>query len=185
VSNDTLTKRIPAHVAHSLAKKLGIEYAPVIWPGTSAFHVNDQNDFNDFDYFPRWNATFYELQANTWIEQKPFFVFNAMFDEVNEGQLVSGLHLAYPLTLAGTGMMACLRVDQLPVNELFVGLDNDFNSTNIYLEIGGQLTASYHAAVRPNLGASFAACPLASKAAKRELCRTRECAEKRGLNARQ
>lgn len=45
---------------------------------------------------------------------------------------------------AGTGSYACLKVDELPVNEVFVGIDNDFSDTNHYLELGGQLAATFH-----------------------------------------
>jgi hypothetical protein len=45
---------------------------------------------------------------------------------------------------AGTGSYACLKVDQLPTDEVFVGIDNDFSDTNHYLELGGQLAATFH-----------------------------------------
>jgi hypothetical protein len=38
------------------------------------------------DYFPRFNGSFYESQANGAMSLKPMFVFTAMFDEVNEGE---------------------------------------------------------------------------------------------------
>jgi hypothetical protein len=48
------------------------------------------------------------------------------------------------VTGAGTGSYACLKVNQLPTNEVFVGIDNDFSDTNHYLELGGQLAATFH-----------------------------------------
>jgi hypothetical protein len=46
-----------------------------------------------------------------------------------------------------TGSYAALKVNELPTNQRFVGIDNDFTDTNHYLELGGQLAALYHAAV--------------------------------------
>lgn len=111
-----------------LCTSLGIDYAPVIWPGTSAGHLNGVSNPADLDYFPRYNGTFYETQATNVISLDPMFIFTAMFDEVNEG----------------TGSYACLKVGQLPTNEVFVGIDSDFSDTNHYLELGGQLAATFH-----------------------------------------
>lgn len=60
-------------------------YAPTIWPGTSAGHLDGVNNPAKLDYFPRYNGTFYEKTAKAAIQLKPFFVYNAMFDEINEG----------------------------------------------------------------------------------------------------
>ncbi|KAH8807611.1 hypothetical protein F5884DRAFT_731483 [Xylogone sp. PMI_703] len=112
-----------------LLAPLGIGYAPVIWPGTSADHLNGGNNPAHLDYFPRYNGTFYETQATNVMSLNPTFIYTAMFDEVNEG----------------TGSYPCLKVNQLPTNEVFVGIDNDFSDTNHYLELGGQLAATFHA----------------------------------------
>jgi hypothetical protein len=56
----------------------------VAWPGTSNYHLS--NDLTHLDYFPRDNGSFYELQVNTVMKQKPLFIYTAMFDEVNEGE---------------------------------------------------------------------------------------------------
>jgi hypothetical protein len=69
-----------------LCTSLGIDYAPVIWPGTSADHLNGGNAPTHLDYFPRFNGSFYELQANDVMSLDPMFIFTAMFDEVNEGK---------------------------------------------------------------------------------------------------
>jgi hypothetical protein len=45
----------------------------------------------------------------------------------------------------GTGSYACLKTNQLPTNEKFVGIDNDFTSTNHYFELAQQLATSYRA----------------------------------------
>lgn len=73
-------------IGYRLAASLGIQYAPVIWPGTSADHLNGGNNPAGLDYFPRSNGTFYTTQANAVIAEKPLFIFTAMFDEVNEGK---------------------------------------------------------------------------------------------------
>ncbi|KAH8812829.1 hypothetical protein F5884DRAFT_786503 [Xylogone sp. PMI_703] len=112
-----------------LVKSFGIDYAPVIWPGTSAYHLNGVTNPSAFDYFPRFNGSFYTTQANSVMSLDPMFIFTAMFDEVNEG----------------TGSYPVLKVNQLPTNEKFVGIDNDFSDTNHYLELGGQLAATFHA----------------------------------------
>lgn len=74
------------HVGARLCSSLGIDYAPVIWPGTSADHLNGGNKPADLDYFPRYNGTFYEMQATSAMTLDPTFIFTAMFDEVNEGK---------------------------------------------------------------------------------------------------
>lgn len=67
-----------------LANSLGKGYVPVVWPGTSNYHLS--NNSAHLDYFPRDNGSFYELQVNTVMNQKPLFIYTAMFDEVNEGE---------------------------------------------------------------------------------------------------
>jgi hypothetical protein len=76
------------YIGCRLASSLGIEYAPVIWPGTSADHLNGGSDPAHLDYFPRYNGSFYGAQANSVISLDPLFIFTAMFDEVNEGKFV-------------------------------------------------------------------------------------------------
>lgn len=65
---------------------------PVVWPGTSNYHLS--NDLSHLDYFPRDNGSFYELQVNTVMKQKPLFIYTAMFDEVNEGEKRNALYLS-------------------------------------------------------------------------------------------
>lgn len=67
-----------------LTNSLGKGYVPVVWPGTSNYHLS--NNLAHLDYFPRDNGSFYELQVNTVMKQKPLFIYTAMFDEVNEGK---------------------------------------------------------------------------------------------------
>lgn len=67
-----------------MTNSLGKGYVPVAWPGTSNYHLS--NDLSHLDYFPRDNGSFYELQVNTVMKQKPLFIYTAMFDEVNEGE---------------------------------------------------------------------------------------------------
>ncbi|KAL6796173.1 hypothetical protein GGI42DRAFT_96264 [Trichoderma sp. SZMC 28013] len=115
-------------------QSLGIDHAPLIWPGTSAYHLNGVNTPANFDYFPRFNGSFYSTQADaiTSLAAKPLFAFNAMFDEINEG----------------TQSLPCLKNNQLPTNEKFVGYDNTFADTAFYLELGGQKGAAFAAAVK-------------------------------------
>ncbi|KAM0471030.1 hypothetical protein ACHAPX_009600 [Trichoderma viride] len=116
----------------SLLKSLGKQYAPVIFPGTSALHINGGNNPSAFDYFPRFNGSFYSAQADalTSMANKPLFIFSAMFDEVNEG----------------TQIMPSLKTNQLPTNQKFVGYDNNFADTSFYLELAGKKAAAFHAA---------------------------------------
>ncbi|KAL7895994.1 hypothetical protein HDV63DRAFT_411564 [Trichoderma sp. SZMC 28014] len=116
----------------ALLKSLGKQYAPVIFPGTSALHLNGGSNPSAFDYFPRYNGSFYSAQADalTTMANKPLFIFSAMFDEVNEG----------------TQIMPALKTNQLPTNQKFVGYDNDFADTSFYLELAGQKAAAFHAA---------------------------------------
>ncbi|KAK1254024.1 hypothetical protein MKX08_008019 [Trichoderma sp. CBMAI-0020] len=115
-----------------LLKSLGKQYAPVIFPGTSALHLNGGNNPSAFDYFPRYNGSFYSAQADalTTMANKPLFIFSAMFDEVNEG----------------TQIMPSLKTNQLPTNQKFVGYDNNFADTSFYLELAGKKAAAFHAA---------------------------------------
>ncbi|KAL7816081.1 hypothetical protein V8C44DRAFT_308772 [Trichoderma aethiopicum] len=115
-------------------QSLGIDHAPLIWPGTSAYHLNGVTTPANFDYFPRYNGSFYSMQADaiTSLPVKPLFAFNAMFDEINEG----------------TQSLPCLKTNQLPTNEKFVGYDNTFADTSFYLELGGQKAAAFAAAVK-------------------------------------
>ncbi|PTB65021.1 hypothetical protein BBK36DRAFT_20849 [Trichoderma citrinoviride] len=118
-----------------LLQSLGKKYAPVIFPGTSAYHLNGNTNPAAYDYFPRYNGTFFSAQADalTSMDIKPLFIFNAMFDEVNEG----------------TQSMPALKNNQLPTNAKFVGLDNDFPDTSYYLSLGGQKAAAFHSAAGP------------------------------------
>jgi hypothetical protein len=59
--------------------------------------------------------------------------------------ITQNAHGLFTTCRSGTGSYACLKVDQLPTNEVFVGIDNDFSDTNHYLELGGQLAATFHA----------------------------------------
>ncbi|KAL6895231.1 hypothetical protein HDV57DRAFT_1565 [Trichoderma longibrachiatum] len=118
-----------------LLQSLGKKYAPVIFPGTSAYHLNGGINPSAFDYFPRYNGSFLSAQADalTSMAIKPLFIFNAMFDEVNEG----------------TQSMPALKTNQLPTNQKFVGLDNDFPDTSFYLSLGGQKASAFHSAAHP------------------------------------
>lgn len=74
-----------------MLKSLGKQYAPVVFPGTSAYHLNGGTNPSAFDYFPRYNGSFYSAQADalTSMANKPLFIFSAMFDEVNEGKFTN------------------------------------------------------------------------------------------------
>lgn len=48
----------------------------------------------------------------------------------------------------GTQSLPCLKNNQLPTNEKFVGYDNTFADTAFYLELGGQKAAAFAAAVK-------------------------------------
>ena len=43
--------------------------------------------------------------------------------------------------------MPCLKTDQLPTNDKFVGYDDSFSDTSFYLRLGGQKAAAFKAAV--------------------------------------
>ncbi|KAL7948165.1 hypothetical protein V8C42DRAFT_343122 [Trichoderma barbatum] len=104
------TTQIPdTQTLHSL----GIDHAPLIWPGTSAYHLDGAD-------------------AITSLVIKPLFAFNAMCDEINEG----------------TQSLPCLKTNQLPTNEKFVGYENNFADSAFYLKLGGQKAAAFAAAVK-------------------------------------
>ena len=97
----------------------GIESSIVCWPGASS--ANSNVGTAAFDGYPRFNGSYYKAQLDGAVDLKPSFIFGAMFDEMNEG----------------TSIFPVLRVDELPTNQPFVGIDNDM-APNFYLGMAGQ-----------------------------------------------
>jgi hypothetical protein len=66
-------------------QSLGINYAPTVWPGGGDANLSDGTAY---DFNPRFNGSYYSMQAASvlTLDPPPFFVFSAMFDEVNEGR---------------------------------------------------------------------------------------------------
>ncbi|KAI0517193.1 hypothetical protein F5B22DRAFT_133122 [Xylaria bambusicola] len=100
---------------------LGIDSSIVVWPGGSSSNANPNEQF---DHFPRWNGTFYQMQLEGAVSLKPTFIFGAMFDEMNEG----------------TSIFPVLRTRDLPTNQRFLGIDNDM-ATDAYLQMAGDAAA--------------------------------------------
>ncbi len=63
------------------ARSCGAEYMPVVFPGTS-FHNDSGSPFNEF---PRRGGTFYWRQVYNAVAIGAPMIYNAMFDEVDEG----------------------------------------------------------------------------------------------------
>jgi hypothetical protein len=105
----------------------GIDYMPVIWPGFSAH--NETGGKAPLNQMPRVGGLFYWRQAyNSVTALKnaglPIMVYNAMFDEVNEG----------------TAMYKCIaRTADLPVDLPHLALDADGYSvpSDWYLKLAG------------------------------------------------
>ncbi|KAH8820240.1 hypothetical protein F5884DRAFT_40722 [Xylogone sp. PMI_703] len=112
-----------------LADSLGQGYVPVVWPGGSNWHLDNEANPSDFDSNPRFNGTYYTRQGDHAVSLDPLFVMTAMCDEVNEA----------------TNIWPALKNNQLPTNDRFVGYDNDFDSTSHYLELAGQYAAKLKA----------------------------------------
>ncbi len=62
--------------------RLGIDYMPVVWPGYSYHNANADKIFNDK---PRMGGRFYWRQVHNVLTASSTMVYNAMFDEVDEG----------------------------------------------------------------------------------------------------
>ncbi|KAI0874895.1 hypothetical protein GGS24DRAFT_323907 [Hypoxylon argillaceum] len=104
-------------------QELGIDSSIVVWPGGSSSNANPNEQF---DHFPRWNGTFYQMQLDGAVSLKPTFIFGAMFDEMNEG----------------TSIFPVLRTNDLPTNQRFLGIDNDM-ATDAYLTLAGNAAAQF------------------------------------------
>jgi hypothetical protein len=119
-------------------KDLSIEQSIVVWPGFSWGNLMHNGVY---DQIPRDNVTFYQEQLDGAVSLQPQFMFTAMFDEVNEG----------------TAIMPTLRVNELPVNQRFVGIDNNLDH-EIYLSKAGSAAAALKAGrsntIKPSLSGS-------------------------------
>lgn len=105
------------------AKQCGAEYMPVVYPGTS-FHNSGGLPFNDF---PRRGGRFYWRQVYDFLASGATMLYNAMFDEVDEG---TAMYKTAPTA-----------ADQ-PVGAEFVSLDADGASipNDWYLRLAGEAT---------------------------------------------
>lgn len=81
-----LTHLHDKHVGVRLCNSLGIDFAPVIWSGTSADHSDGGKNAADLDSYPRYIGNFYEMQVTS-MKLKSALIFTTIFDEVNEGKL--------------------------------------------------------------------------------------------------
>ncbi len=104
-------------------RDLGIDSSIVVWPGGSSSNANPSEQF---DRFPRWNGTFYQMQLDGAVSLKPTFIFGAMFDEMNEG----------------TSIFPVLRTRDLPTNQRFLGIDDDM-APDAYLQLAGDAAAHF------------------------------------------
>lgn len=112
----------------ALTNQWGVDYAPVIFPGSSDAKDGTPNDT------PRFQGQFYMEQANLLIGDKPIFLFSAMWDEFDEG----------------TNAVAFLPKAELPAARYqFVGIDQEGpvgDNTNFYLTLGTNVTRQLRAA---------------------------------------
>lgn len=71
----------------ALAKRLNIEYMPVIFPGFSWHNLSEARGDGDraLNQIPRDCGRFYWRQVHNVVDAGSTMVFNAMFDEVDEG----------------------------------------------------------------------------------------------------
>ncbi|EJD35932.1 hypothetical protein AURDEDRAFT_175010 [Auricularia subglabra TFB-10046 SS5] len=112
----------------ALTHQWGVDYAPVIFPGSSDAKDGTPNDT------PRFQGQFYTEQANLLIADKSLFLFSAMWDEFDEG----------------TNAVAFLPKAALPsARYQFVGIDQEGpvgDNTNFYLTLGTNVTRQLRAA---------------------------------------
>jgi hypothetical protein len=108
-------------------KRLGIDYMPVIFPGTS-WH-NGTGGKEPLGNIPRDCGSFYKHQVDGVVKAGVRMLYTAMFDEVNEGTAIFKV-VAVP--------------DQLPLGMPLLPLDNNncHVQTDWYLKLAGQATVA-------------------------------------------
>jgi hypothetical protein len=127
-SDDAFTQNL---IVPDLAecRSLGIDYMPVIFPGFS--WTNLQKGTNVLNATPRRGGDFYWHQVHNVVAAGCTMVFNAMFDEVDEGTAM--------FKIAATAA-------ERPVQGQFVTMDQDgvALASDWYLRLGGAATAIVH-----------------------------------------
>jgi hypothetical protein len=104
------------------AKAHGVEYMPVIFPGFSWHNLFPQNPVNQI---PRRGGRFYWRQAYNAVAAGTTMIFNAMFDEVDEGTAM---------------MKAAPTQNDVPNEGTFLSLDADGETlpSDWYLRLAGE-----------------------------------------------
>jgi len=107
------------------ARRLGIDYMPVVFPGFS--WSNLKNDPTQFNKFPRRCGRFAWEQATAYVSAGATMLFGAMFDEVDEGTAFFKL---------------APHADQSPPEPRFVSLDVDGCDlpSDWYLRVAGAIS---------------------------------------------
>lgn len=90
-SKNAMTKRLEGHVSKDVefCRQLGVDYAPVIYPGFSWHNLMYKRDPNvGFNSIPRLKGEFYSTMANAAIAGGAEMLYAAMFDEVDEATAI-------------------------------------------------------------------------------------------------
>ncbi len=109
-------------------EQFGVDYAPLVFPGTSTGNLNGYD--GTYDGFPREKGNFFWEQVWNAHNQGATALYVAMFDEVDEG----------------TAIFKCLNTSDVPANGddgIFVGIDDDLQ-TDHYLWLAGEATKLFH-----------------------------------------
>ena len=122
-------------LAATRAARVG--YMPVVFPGFSWTNLTDRA--NPLNQIPRDGGRFYWRQVYNVTDAGATMVFNAMFDEVDEGTAM---------------MKVAARAGDLPTTGTFLSLDADgyVLPSDWYLRLGGQATRVLHGELAPSEG---------------------------------
>lgn len=109
------------------ARRLGVDYMPVIFPGFSWYnlkHCQNQPEKAILNRVPRRSGRFYWKQIHELLAEHTTMVFAAMFDEVNEGTALFKVET---------------RPERLPVRAqlLYPEMDGEDVPADLYLRLSG------------------------------------------------
>jgi len=138
-ADDRTTDRFYAkEVARDLidARRAGIEYMPVVFPGFSWRHGAGWASKSPLNQIPRHCGVFYQRQIDNAIKAGAQMLYTAMFDEINEGTAIFKL---------------AVDPSQEPVGTDLFALDADGCRTansDMYLHLAGQATQGLRRATK-------------------------------------
>jgi hypothetical protein len=119
------------------AKREGIEYMPVVFPGTSAHNITHvRNEERPMNAIPRQCGQFLWMQAAAYVRAGPRMLFGAMFDYVEEGTALFKL-VANPANIPA-------QASFLPLDGVECTVPNDW-----YLKVSNKIADLVHGKIAP------------------------------------